>query len=1071
VATRKAVRAGPPRRSRLVGRDDVLTELRHVVDDAVAGRGRLLLLTGEAGIGKTAMLTAAASYAESRGVRVAWGWGWPGEGAPGYWPWIQVMRMFGLDIPWPGRGARSAAEDAPASDRFRLFDEVTSLLLAESRMQPVLVLLDDLHWADQPSQLLLDFLARRLPAGAAAVVGSYRDVDPAPGPALASLAARTTVLPLTGLGLDAVNALVADVVGDLRAAEVTAGVHRRTGGNPFFVQQVSWLLRSGQDGIPPGVHEALELRFAALPDASAAVLRTAAVVGQRFSADLVAAGTGERPEVVTESLAAAIRARVVSRDAPDGYRFAHDLFREYAYDQLAAADRARLHQRIGQALEAGRARGGALLNQEGPNRQGPDQEGSLAELARHFVHADPASARSWHYSVAAAREAAARLAYEEAVRHWEHAVVAAGAGPPGRIEALLELAEARRRAGQGQAAGQAYLRVAELARAGQDPGGLARAALGLHAIGTRAWWPPAEVIALLSEALDARGPERRSEPLRLRVMASLARALAWHGLDLPQARALAAEAVTDARGDGDSLTLASCLLAQHHAIWAAGTARERLRIAAEITGLADQAGDQEVLLEARLLAATDRLELADPAFRAELDEFLRLAEASRQPRFRYAALVRRTALALLTGRLAEAERLIGQAEMLGEECGEPGVRDVRHDQGWDLLTAQGRLGELGGALPEMFPDPESAPARVVRALALLASGARAEAAEAVAPLLNDGPETIPPGRQWLLSLTYTAELSAAFGVVPLAERLYAALLPFADGAVVSGAAITFKGAVAYYLGLLAAVLGQSAAAAGHLERSIAIHDRLGAVPWSLRSKYQLATVWLDEPGRRGAAVSALADVAGAARRLGLAQLARDAEAAGFTAGQVPLTEGVFARDGVMWTVAYGGVTVRMRDAKGLSDLAVLLAAPGRQVPAADLIAAAGAGPAGRADLRLGADEVLDATARRQIRARLADLGEDIAEAESWNDPERAARARAERDALLHELTAAAGPAGQTRLLGDQSERARKAVTARIRDIIGRIEQVHPALAGHLRESVTTGTHCAYSPPTPVSWRL
>jgi hypothetical protein len=212
-------------------------------------------------------------------------------------------------------------------------------------------------------------------------------------------------------------------------------------------------------------------------------------------------------------------------------------------------------------------------------------------------------------------------------------------------------------------------------------------------------------------------------------------------------------------------------------------------------------------------------------------------------------------------------------------------------------------------------------------------------------------------------------------------------------------------------------------------------------------------------------------VAGAARALGLAQLARDAEAAGFAAGQVPVTEGVFARDGALWTLAYGGVTVRMRDAKGLADLAALLAAPGREIPAADLIAAADVGRAAQADLRLGADEVLDATARRQIRARLADLGEDIAEAESWNDPERAARARAERDALLHELTATAGPAGQARLLGDQSERARKAVTARIRDIIGRIERVHPPLGAHLRESVTTGTRCAYSPPVPVSWRL
>jgi hypothetical protein len=1039
-----------------VGRDDVLAELRRVVDEAVAGRGHLLLLAGEAGIGKTTMLTAAADYAESRGTRVAWGWGWPGEGAPGYWPWVQVMRMLGLDIPWPAEDSGQPVRDAPASERFRLFDEVTSLLLAESRIQPLLLLLDDLQWADQPSQLLLDFLARRLPAGAVAVVGSYRDTEPAPGPVLAALAARTTVLPLTGLSPDAVGDLVADVVGEQRAAKIAAGVHRRTGGNPFFVQQVSWLLRSGQEGIPPGVHEAMELRFAGLPGATAAALRTAAVIGQRFSADLVALVSGQPLAAVAEALAAAVRARVVSRDGTGTYRFAHDLFREYAYDRLPAAERAGLHRRIGQALEASRAAGGEV---------------ALAELARHFVLADPVSAQAWEYSVAAAREATARLAYEDAVRHWEHAATAADARPADRTGALLELADARRRAGQGQAAGQAYLRAAELARSAHGPAALARAALGLHAIGTRAWWPPDQVVALLSEALDTFGSGSDGESLRLHVMASLSRALAWHGLDPPRARTLAAQAVAAARAAGDPVTLASCLLAQHHAIWAAGTARDRLRITAEVAALAERSGDQEILLEARLLAATGRLELADPGFRAELDEFLHLAEASRQPRFRYAALVRRAALALLAGRLAEAERLIGQAEMLGEECGEPGVRDVRYDQGWDLLTAQGRLGELGGTLPEMFPDPESPQARGARALVMLASGARTAAAEAVAPLLTADPGTIQPDRQRLLGLAYAAELAAAFGAVPVAERLYATLLPFEDEAVVSGAAITFKGAVAHYLGLLAAVLGRAATAASHLEQAVAIHDRLGAAAWSLRSRYQLATVRLAEPGRRAAAVSALAEVAAAARRLGLAQLARDAEAAGFAAGQVPVTEGIFARDGAMWTLSYGGVTVRMRDAKGLSDLAVLLAVPGRQVPAADLIAAAGAGQAGLADLRMGADEVLDATARRQIRARLASLGEDIAEAESWNDPERAARARAERDALLRELAAAAAPGGPPRLLGDQSERARKAVTARIRDVIGRLEPVHPALASHLRESVTTGTRCSYSPPTPVSWRL
>jgi hypothetical protein len=192
-------------------------------------------------------------------VRVAWAGAGPARARPDTGRGSRSCGCSGWTSHGPRRISAQPAGDAPAAERFRLFDEVTSLLLAESRIQ-LLLLLDDLQWADQPSQLLLNFLARRLAAGSVAVVGSYRDTEPVPGPApgpvLAALAARTTVLPLTGLGPDAVGDLVAEVVGEQRAAEVAVGLHRRTGGNPFFVQQVSWLLRSGQEGIPPGVHEA-----------------------------------------------------------------------------------------------------------------------------------------------------------------------------------------------------------------------------------------------------------------------------------------------------------------------------------------------------------------------------------------------------------------------------------------------------------------------------------------------------------------------------------------------------------------------------------------------------------------------------------------------------------------------------------------------------------------------------------------------------------------------------------------------------------------------------------------------
>jgi hypothetical protein len=493
-------------------------------------------------------------------------------------------------------------------------------------------------------------------------------------------------------------------------------------------------------------------------------------------------------------------------------------------------------------------------------------------------------------------------------------------------------------------------------------------------------------------------------------------------------------------------------------------------VAAEVAALAGQTRDRELLIEARLLAATDLLELADPAFRAELDEFAGLADATRQPRFRYAALTRRAMLALLGGHFAEAERLIGQAAALGEECGEPGARDVRHDQTWELRDGQGRLGELADALPEMFPDPDAPQARGLRALALLAAGDRAQAAQVAAPMFDLSPDLIPRNHQFLLGAAFATELVAGLGAGPAAGQLYQALLPFAGQAVVSGAAISFHGSVAHHLGVLAAALGRPGQAAAHLERAIAVHERLGARPWTLRSRYELARLRLAGPGQRDAAAAALAEIGAEAEGLGLAGLARDARAQAAGAGHAPLATGVFRREGALWTLTYGGVTARLRDAKGLADLAALLAVPGREIPAADLVAA-GSGGLGRADLRLGADEVLDETARRQLRQRLADLDEEIAEADAWADPERASRARAERDALVSEVTAATGLAGRARRLGDQDERARKAVTARIRDVIGRIERVHPPLGAHLRASVTTGTRCGYSPPAPTSWQL
>jgi hypothetical protein len=1041
----------PGARPGLIGRREVLAVLRAAVEDAAAGRGRVVLLTGEPGIGKTAVAGGAAEVARELGALVLWAACWQDEGAPGYWPWVQVARRLpsATVAPaggWPalarllhGAGAPEPSEleseASPEAARFQLFDELTSALLAAAEARPVVVVLDDLQWADGASLLLLGFLARRLRDARLLVVGTCRDAELEPGDRAASLlaavAAAGTVLPLAPLTAAEVEVVMAGVLGERPAPGLAAEVHRRSGGNPFFVQELARLLGGrapAAGGLPLGVREAIAGRLERLGRDCVELLGAAAVAGPEVRPPLLARVAGLEPSAALDLLERAARAGVLVAPAePLGtWRFAHDLFREALEERLGAGQRARLHLAIARALEAERAAGGAA---------------SPAQLAGHYVLAAGAAEEAVRWSALAAREASGRLAHEEAALHWRRVLrildAAPEAGGGDRIGTLLALGDADRRGGDMPAAREDYLRAADLARREGDAAGLAGAALGMHAVGTRMLQPDDELRGLLEEALAALGDRAEQAGLRPRVRASLARALAWSGRDLPRARELAERAVAEAEAGADRATQASCLLALHNAIWGPGTAAERQELATRIIALAKAAGDRELEVEARLLRAADLLELADPAFRAELGDFFHEAETLRQPRLRYLAVSRRAMLAVMAGRFDEAERRLEEAFALGSEIGEPDAAGVRAEQLWEVRSAQGRRMELAGDAAVSGLDPDSREALGFALLAQLELG-DLERVEAQAPQLLDelGPDELPRNQGWTVNLTYAAELAAAVGDAEACRRLHQALEPLRETTAVTTAAVTFKGAVAHHLGVLAAALGRQEEAEAHLRQAVELHRRLGARAWTRRSTEALE------------------------RLLGVAPA---------VPGGGP-AHGTFRRDGALWTLGWDGTSVRLRDAKGLADIATLLRSPGRQVRAAELAAAEG-GERSRADLLLGADEVLDQRARREFRQRLADLEEEIEEADAWADTDRAARARLERDALVDELAAATGLGGQARRLGDQSERARKAVTARIRDAIGRIERVHPALGVHLRASITTGTWCGYSPASPTSWEL
>jgi hypothetical protein len=1026
----------------LVGRRLATSGLRSAVDAAISGDGGVILLAGEAGMGKTALAAEAAAYAKARGAAAVWGACWEGEGTPGYWPWIQVVRELARDggegdavlAGLAGEyGAHGGILGDDAAVRFRTYDMTAAYVRQRAAAAPLVLVLDDLHWADASSLRLLLFLARQLHGSAVLVIGTYRDAEltsqdhPARG-LLAELAGQAELLYLAGLAVSEVGQLLAEVCGGPVPAELTAAVHQRTGGNPFFVQQVARLLAARGTpldyepvaGVPPAVGDVLARRLARLPEAVVDLLGIAAVAGRQFTVAAIAAVAGLPAGDAVPLVDTAARAGIVEHDLPEGARFAHDLFREVLYEGLAAERRSALHLALAEFLE-GQA----------------ESPAGATQIAHHRTMALPLGDRDRAVTalIDAAREATARTAFDEAAGHLRRAVGIAGGQSAAGPGVMCDYGDALRRAGDGEQARTVLLAAADRARATGDTAALAGAAFGLHRVTTRTESSRPDVVALLEEALAALSPQSPAgrPGMRWLLTASLARELAdGPDRDLARAAAMAAAAVEGARADADRGALAYGLFALSDVRWEPGTAAQRLGIADEMADAASAAGETELLLEAQLSRLVALLELGDPAFAAQLDTFRLLAEDAATPRYLYLARSRQATLASLTGPFELADELIESAAAYGERIGEPdawavqasqlaGLAFLRHD--WTRVSA------LAAARGRPLTPPEFAWHE--RAW-LLAEAGEDEAAAAVVASQPDR-QAAYRWRQAAL-LAADAELAAAVTDRRRCAALYEQLLPMAGEFAVVASAVFTTGPVALQLGLLAAALDRWDDAARHLEDAVSRCDRLGARLHADRARGELKRV----------------------------RAAGGRAAPGQAAGQDGTGPHEFSREGDLWTIAFAGRRAQLR------DVAVLLACPGREVAAADLAAGPAAASAAAA---LGADPVLDDRARAAYRARLAELDQELALADADQDIERSARLAAERDALIAELAHATGLGGRPRKLGDTAERARSTVTARIRDAIGRVERVHPQLGRHLRASVFTGTRCAYRPAETMRWHI
>jgi class 3 adenylate cyclase len=951
-----------------VGREREMDELRAGFEDTLSGRGRLFMLVGEPGIGKTRTAEELATYARLRKAQVLWGRCYEGEGAPAYWPWVQAIRGYVHDrdpqalLSEMGSGASDIAQVVsevrqrlpglpapphlePEQARFRLFDSITTFLRNATKGQPLVLVLDDLHWADKPSLLLLQFLARELRGARLLVLGTYRDVDLRRQHPLSQTLGELTReqlsqrILLRGLGRPDVQRFIEITAGVKPPPPMVEAVYKETEGNPFFVNEVVRLLvadgrlehpeqvKSWSVSIPQSVREVVGRRLDHLSAECNRVLTAAAVIGREFGVDVLERVSDLNGDRLLETLEEAAAARVIAEvpRSAGRYAFAHALIRETLYEELSTTRRARLHRQIGETLET---------------LYGANPEPHLAELAHHFFEAAQGGDvnRAIAYAVRAGDRAADLMAHEEAARLYELALQALELrerSDEGRCAMLLKLSETQWRAGEYERGKEAALRAAGIARALGAAEQLACSALAfrgpLPMFG--AITRDETLVGLLEEGLDAL-PEGDSV-LRASVLSHLAEEIAFS--DPYERRALLCrQAIEMARRIGAPAVLASALKSAHAALWVPETIEDRLDLATEILALGQSTGDLQRVAEGRMFRCHDLLELGDVPEALKAFEATRLpVDKLRQPYNRWALAITEVFLAIVQGRLAEVEPLAQVALQLGQGAQNQNAPLVFGLQMALLLREQGRNEELEPLLTSSAAMYPSILANLRSALAVLycETGRAAEARSEFESLAAGDFVDLPRNLAWFFTVVYLAQTCAFLGDVRRAQTLYNMLLPFARFNVTVSPVIAW-GSCARYLGLLATTMGRTDEAARHFEDALAMNARMGTRQALAHTQTDYAELLLARGGSgdRAKALELLNQAIDTARELGMKLAVEKAVASKLRAQGVAAAELKTSIDSVALTVRRerpdlrrhtapdGTVTILFSDIEGYSAM-------------------------------------------------------------------------------------------------------------------------------------------------------
>jgi DNA-binding SARP family transcriptional activator/tetratricopeptide (TPR) repeat protein len=894
-----------------VGRQRELERLKLMLERARELPRQLALVAGEPGIGKTRLLAQFSGWAADRfGARVLYGRA-DEDGLVPYGPFLGALRSYvteaapeslrpaaelggpELAMLLPELAARAGIEAAgegeadPAFARLRLFDAVSRLLAEAARERPLVLALDDLHWADESTLLLLKHVLRAPEQRSLLALVAYRGAALVQGGPLADvIATLQRELPIDRIhvrglaGADVVALAMGVAEGELEPATLRT-IQSETEGNPFFVLELTrHLAASRPDGpsgrravsgaaepaslVPESVRDVIRQRVGALSEPAQRTLTVAAVAGREFEIETVAAVADEATETLIDPLEEATGAGIVAEvpGSPGSFIFAHALIRTVLYASITAARRVQLHARAAAVAEA---------------REPPRN----AEIAHHWLSALPHgdADRAIDFAQRAAAESAAMLAFGEAVDHLTRALTALERHRPAarerRLELLLDLADAQRYAGRMPEARLTGTEAATVARDAGDARALARAAIAYGGTGFESAFVDETLVALLEEALAAL--DRDDDALRTEILSRLATAILYvPGPESERRRAtLSAEAVAMAERLADPRAMLAALEGRHYALARPEDLDERLATARRIVDLAAQAGDIPRGLLGRYFLIADVVEEGDTATADEaIAEYGQRAAETRLPLHRWYHARFLAMRALLAGRLEDARAQIQEAGELGSAV-EPRTAMMHlGTQAWVLHRELGTLAELEEGARAFAAQYAAIPAwRLGLAWTLLEQGRREEAMEIFEPFAAARFRNIPVDSIWTMTVALAAELSVGgLGDDRAVSAIEELMTPHKTRNCVTGEAVVNYGPMSLYLGMTALARGDRATAVSRLEHAVAAAERMRAGPCLVRAQLLLAKALRDggDPAAEARSTALAADAERLRAELGCA---------------------------------------------------------------------------------------------------------------------------------------------------------------------------------------------------------